>query len=137
MEEIQYKNKTLIKLKEGVYWTGKEIIYPIKKDITKPYKNNLDWKNLIGIRNMSMLLMVIIFFSMIFFGVMAYKHDTNACFNLIENPQLFCSNYNIVNQTWECTEELEKQGMCIKQGFNESLLRSILGKKEIEEANSI
>lgn len=85
------------KLKEGVYWTGKRVIYPLKKDMEKPISiANLDWKNLLGIRNFSMFLMVLLLVFSLLGVSYAYKYDMQQCFEVIENPQKYCSNFMIL-----------------------------------------
>jgi len=89
-------NEQIIKLKEGIYWTGKRIIYPLKKDMKNPTSlANLDWKNVLGIRNFSLFLMTALLIISLVGISYAYQHDTKACFDLIENPQLYCNNFNV------------------------------------------
>jgi len=103
------------KLKKGVYWNGKEVRYPIKKDLDKPFHlGNIDWKNLLGLRNLSMFFITLLLVITLLVGSWAYQHDTEACFNLIEHPQLWCSNW-MKNQTAvECTQEQQQMGLCVK-----------------------
>lgn len=80
------------RLKEGVYWNGKRIIYPIKKDMDKPLKgDNIDWKNMWGVRNSGVLVLSILLILLVLFGSWAYRHDTEECFKVIENPCDYCS----------------------------------------------
>lgn len=104
------------KLKDGVYWNGKEVKYPIKKDVLEPHSiKNLDWKNLLGLRNIGMLLMLFVYVFTVLAGAYAYYNDTKECFNLLENPIEYCMEYGIVQPMPICTEEDEKLGLCLRK----------------------
>ena len=136
-EDKDNKKNYLLKLKEGVYWTGKEIRYPLKKNIDEPFSfDNLDWKNLIGIRNTAMILMVLMILGVSLFGAYSYKNDTAECFELLENPIVWCSNY-LNPKAAECTEELEKQGLCIRSDYNldSSIIKFV--EEDGKETNNI
>lgn len=92
--------------KRGKY----KIIYPIKKDMNKPFgRNNIHWKNFIMGSNFTLVLLVILLVSV---SAWAYKHDIEMYQDVFEDPCNYCYDYqelnlskdfetNMPNLTWE------------------------------------
>lgn len=86
------------KIKEGLFvkkeWYGYRVVYPIKKDLTKPAtKENINWKH-VFIGDWGNFINISIFVVLLLFLAWAYNHDTQECRDLIENPEAYCSNFN-------------------------------------------
>jgi|TARA_R100000093_G_scaffold71653_1_gene48215 hypothetical protein len=86
--------KNIEKIREDLYIQksklGNKIVYPIKKDLDKPYsRDNIhlkrlligDWNKLIG------LVVFVVFLLLLSF---AYYHDTSECRAIIESPCDYC-----------------------------------------------
>lgn len=113
----------LKKLDEGIYLKknkGKySLIYPIKKDLSKPFKKgNIDWKNVWGIRNKQWLTTIFIL-AIIFFSIWAYKHDIELYRDIAQHPwkyYYFCyepvHNHNFwQNLNWTLNETIESSNL--------------------------
>jgi len=90
------KIKDDLYVKKGRF--GWFIVYPIKKDQDKPYtKDNINWRNLLVGSTGSFIQMIILFVLMTFL-IFAYMHDTEECYEMLENPcerfEEFCVQEN-------------------------------------------
>lgn len=100
--------RELTKLKEGVYWNGNSVIYPIKKNQEEPFKKgNIDWKNFI-MGNKGTLIVMILVLMLAF----AYSHDTQACRELMEQPCIICDSMRSAAVDVGCSLENQKMGLC-------------------------
>ncbi len=110
------------KIKEGIYkldknthiartkW-GWEVRKYLKKDITKPFKNNINWMNLI-VGNK--LLLFVMFFIIII--SLTYMYDTKECRDLLKNPIPWCGNWMGKQlESVGCSLDQEKLGLCSNQ----------------------
>ena len=102
IEEIEHKGQKIFieKRIDGGY----RLIYPIVKDINKSFweKGNKNWKNFLlseGSYLKTFFLFLII--GIIIFSLWAYKHDVQACTDLIRryntNPESVCVMYGSSN----------------------------------------
>lgn len=74
---------------------GYKRVFPIKKDLNKPFSlDNIHWKHL-TIRDWNNLIFLVIFVSLMLFGTWVYKHDLAVCVDIIENP---CKYYSAISQ---------------------------------------
>jgi len=114
--------KELTKLKDGVYWNGNAVIYPIKKNPQEPFrKGNIDWMNfIIGNRG------VLIFMLFILFLAFAYSHDTKACRELMAHPCEVCDSMRSA-AVLDCAEEYQKMGLCYNLNGIEDINLSLMG----------
>ena len=96
------------KIKDDLYiqrskLSGWKIVYPIKKDLDKPYTlDNIHWKNLLTGGGWFKLLVTIFIFAIIIFSVWAYLNDTKICRELISNSCVQekiseCKQFNFSN----------------------------------------
>lgn len=121
--------KEKVKLSNGdeVWLGGKKeyrVIYPIKKDMDKPFGlDNIDWKGkwkniwLGGSwRKFFQTLFVIL---IILASVLAYRHDTAACFKILQDPQSIC-NYRYYGSNLALNESLLLNIGNSSLGFGES-----------------
>lgn len=89
---IEQINDNTYKIKDGCYLKGDRIIYPIKKDITKPFtKDNVHWKNFLigGSWKKFFVYMWIVVMALLL--MWTYSIDTKECRELMENPMQICS----------------------------------------------
>jgi len=88
-------------IEKGIYVKGSKgnyrIVYPIKKDITKGFTlENINWKNLLLGGSWGKFFTFLLVLLLILGVAWSYKHDTQECFNLIENKTLRCQEcYNL------------------------------------------
>lgn len=84
--------------KEVFIKSGKvpRMVYPITKDTTRPFSlSNIDWKSKNLFHGWKMTLVVVL---VVLASVLAYRHDTVACRDLIENPAKYgCYGFGKVN----------------------------------------
>lgn len=131
MEEIK---PNLYKLDENTYLSkrrkGWALRYPIKKEFDKPFNgDNINYKNLFRFDGFSMF-----FVLMVLILSYSYYHDTRECFNLIENPRMWCSNWEL-NITMGCSEEQQSLGLCYNATLSDYNFQSMLGEKDGEGDN--
>lgn len=96
MEEIgkdTYKlSDTEILEKKGKEW---RIIYPLKKDLSKPFQSdNIQWFNLITGGSIKRLLNLGLILIVIFFVMWSYNNDIQECKVLIEEQNLIYGDFN-------------------------------------------
>ena len=84
MDKIRLdENTTVTKTKSG--W---KLIYPLKDN-----EGKYIWKNVLYGGSKSNLISMLIIIGLILFLVYSYVHDTQACVDLMENPQEFCNSW--------------------------------------------
>jgi len=83
------------KLKEGLYLRKQKgkyrLIYPPKKDLSKPFNlKNIHWKNFIGFHQwMTTLIIFLVILSSV-----AYMNDTAECREFVNNMSSVCMEWN-------------------------------------------
>jgi len=85
------------KIKEDLYVKkgrfGYRIVYPIKKDIDKPFtQDNINWKHLL-IGDWTRLISTSLILLLIMFGIFSYSYDTEMCRDVLSNPCPYFEDY--------------------------------------------
>lgn len=88
------------RIREDLYikkgWDGYRVVYPIRKDITKPLtKDNFHWKNFIG--QWHFWLKAAFFLAMVYFIVQQYLADTQQCRDFMSNIDTVCAQRKIIS----------------------------------------
>jgi len=93
----------IIKIRDELYikkgWDGYRVVYPIKKDTSKPYTidkkwDNVHWRNLLYGGHWSRPIKVLLFLLALYLFVQAYKSDTATCREFVENIGEVCAKYD-------------------------------------------
>ena len=90
IEEIKpnlYVQKIKTRKGEDYY----KLVYPPKKDLTKPLKrDNINWKNLIANGRWLNLIFIALIVLIILFTSWRYKEETKACYDFRYNASDYC-----------------------------------------------
>lgn len=78
-------------IKEDSFF-GARIVYPIKKDLDKPYSlENINWFNFLVGGSWGKFISTMLVIILVLFSIWAYKHDTKFCHELAKNPSSLCN----------------------------------------------
>ena len=85
------------KIRDDLYvkkgWDGYRVVYPIKKDLDRPFsfKDNINWKNFLG--QWHFWLKSLLFLIALYFFVQMYLADTEQCREFVDNFGYQCGLY--------------------------------------------
>lgn len=92
IEKININNEEIC-LKKG--WDGHRVVYPWKKDLSKPYSwANMNWKNFLIGGHWSRPLKMFLFLVVLYLFAQMYLSDTATCREYVSNFSSYCPCYS-------------------------------------------